>query len=308
MTVRTDGTAQPSAAWRQRPEAGTLLGMRFLLWLARVLGRRLLHVCLYPVAGYFCLVRREERACSRDFLSRVLDRPVRYRDLFRHFLAFSRVTADRAFLLMDERPRVPVRFCGADAVQALVEEHRCGIFVAAHMGSFEAARVIGPEIGGVELHIVLDRQVNARVIEVLESLNPEFAGRIIDSSQGAVELGLTIGDRLARGNWVGILGDRHRPTDRTVVCDFLGGRARFPVGPFVIASVFKAPVVGIFPRCVDDGYEIHCEVISRRLDVPRRGRDAELARWVQLYADRLAHHARQSPFSWFNFFDFWAEL
>jgi predicted LPLAT superfamily acyltransferase len=91
-----------------------------------------------------------------------------------------------------------------------------------------------------------------------------------------------------------------------VECNFLGGRALFPVGPFVIASTFKAPVVAVFPRCVGNGYEIHCEILSRRMEIPRGNRQAELAACAQAYADRLAHHVRAAPFSWFNFFDFWA--
>lgn len=300
-------TGSARAGWRSRPEAGTVLGIRIMIALANLFGRRVLHAALYPVTAYFYLVRGHERSASRAFLARVLDRPVRRRDVFRHMLTFARVTADRVYFLADDQPRIPVQFHGAEALQALVDETDHGVFLAAHMGSFEAARVLGPALGGVELHIVLDRQVNRRVMQALEALNPQFAALIIDSEQPAVALGLTIGDALRQGHWVGFLADRHRPQDRTVECDFLGGRAHFPVGPFVIASTFKAPLVGIFPRCAGDGYEIHCEILCRRLDIPRRNRDAELEHWAQVYADRLAHHARQAPFCWFNFFDFWAQ-
>jgi predicted LPLAT superfamily acyltransferase len=300
------GVSMPGpVGWRDRPEAGTVLGIRFMMALARLLGRRLLHATLYPITGYFYLVRRHERRCSRDFLTRVLGRPVRRRDVFRHFLSFARATADRVYFLDEQHPPIAVTFHGAEALQALVDEAAPGVFLAAHMGSFEAARVLGPALGGVDLHIVLDRQVNPRIMRALEAVNPAFAELIIDSEQGAAKLGLAIAAALERGHWVGFLADRHRPQDRTVECRFLGGRAEFPVGPFVIASTFKAPVVGIFPRCVAGGYEIHCEILSRRMDIPRAGRQAELAAWAQAYADRLAHHARAAPFSWFNFFDFW---
>lgn len=294
------------AGWRDRPEAGTVLGIRLMIAFGRLCGRRLLHALLYPVTAYFYLVRRYERQCSRAFLARVLERPVRRCDVFRHFLQFARVTADRLYFLGRERPDIPVTFRGEEALQALVQASRHGVFLAAHMGSFEAARVLGPQLGGVALHIVLDRQVNLRIMQALEALNPPFAQQIIDSEQGSVELALAISAALERGHWVGFLADRHRPRDRTVECDFLGGRARFPVGPFVIASTFKAPLVGIFPRCVGDGYEIHCEVLSPRLEIPRGNRQAELAAWAQVYADRLASHARAAPYSWFNFFDFWS--
>lgn len=282
-----------------------MLGIRFLILLGRVVGRRGLHAALLPVTAYFYLVRSQERRYSRTFLARVLNRPVRRRDVFRHFLSFARVTADRLYFLGDRQPRIPVTFHGAETLQALVDESRGGIFLAAHMGSFEAARVVGPTLGGVDLHIVLERQVNVRIVQALEALNPDFAARIIDAGSSAVALGLSIGAVLKRGHWVGFLADRHRPGDRTVTCEFLGGPARFPVGPYIIANTFKAPVVGIFARCAGDGYEIHCEILTPRLEVARHNRQAELQGLAQQYADRLAFHARAAPFSWFNFFDFW---
>lgn len=299
-------TAAARSGWRERPEAGTLLGIRILIAVARLFGRRTLHAVLYPVTAYFYVVRRYERACSRAFLERVLERPVRRADVFRHFLCFARVTADRIFFMAEADPAIPVTFHGDEAaLEALVQASPQGIFLAAHLGSFEAARVVGPALGGMDLHVVLDRQVNQRVMKALESLNPELAGRIIDAEQSATALGLKIAAVLKDGHWVGFLADRHRPGDRTVSCEFLGGRARFPLGPFVIANTFKAPVVGIFPRCVGDGYEVHCEILTPRLDVPRADRDAALAAWAQRYADRLARHVRAAPYSWFNFFDFW---
>ena len=36
-----------------------------------------------------------------------------------------------------------------------------------------------------------------------------------------------------------------------------------------------------------------------------RDREEAVREIVQHYADRLAHHARNAPYNWFNFYDFW---
>ena len=194
------------AAWQQRPEAGTRIGLKLLIWIARRLGRRALHAVLVPVSVYFFVTRGPERRASQSFLKRVLDRPVRWGDTFRHFQAFARMSADRVFFLAGAPEKVPVRFVGGPAAQAVVDGGQAGIFLAAHLGSFEAARVLGEAFGGMDLRIVLDRQQGARIATLAAELNPALGNKIIDAAQSSVPLGLEIKEALNAGAWVGFPG------------------------------------------------------------------------------------------------------
>ena len=298
----TDAAAQ----WQARPEAGSGRGLRFLAWIAENLNRKLLWLLLYPTVACFYFTRTPERRASRDFLGRALGRPVRERDVLRHFLRFAQVTADRFYLLAGRPDAVAVRFVGADEVQRLVDNGRPGIFLAAHFGSFEAARVVGPRLGGVGLRIVLDKRVNARFIEMMARVSPALTDRIIDSEQSKPSLGVAIANAIRNGDWIGFLADRHRPGDPTIRCSFLGQPASFPIGPYIVANALSAPVVCVFCRVAENGYEVHCEVLSDCLRVPRAERMAAFEALAQSYATMLERHVRAAPFGWFNFFDFWA--
>jgi predicted LPLAT superfamily acyltransferase len=299
-----DTAAEP--AWRRRPEAGTLLGIRLLEWIALFLGRHVLHLALGPVALYYLVLRRAERRASRAFLSRVAGRPASGAQVLRHFLTFARVTADRIYFLTGRGHHVPVRFHGAGALRQLVEQDRGGIFIASHFGSFEAARAVGVQHSGVAMRIVLDRSVSRKLMRRLEAVSPELGRAVIDPGQSAAGFGLTIAESLGRGEWIGFLADRYRPGDRTTTCQFLGLPAKFPLGPFMIAAACHVPVVCIFPVYARGAYEVHFEILSESFTVPRQGRQALLAAHVQHYADRLAGHVRRAPYNWFNFYDFWA--
>jgi predicted LPLAT superfamily acyltransferase len=85
----------------------------------------------------------------------------------------------------------------------------------------------------------------------------------------------------------------------------MGSPTLFPAGPYIIASVFKAPVIGVFCRLTPTGYEVHMEALAFAVDVPRRQRQLTLDALAADYVCRLEAHVRASPYGWFNFYDFW---
>lgn len=297
---------QPSP-WQARPEAGTSNGIRFLMWLAGKIGRAPIRIALYPVALYFFVVRGPERRASRSYLNRALERPATAFDVFKHFVCFAQVAADRFFFFAGYGADIPIKFIGGQDAQRIVEKGKAGIFLAAHLGSFEAARVIGPELGGIDLRIVLDQNFSGRFLQLMTEVNPQLAEQIIDSEQGSVQLGLTIKDALAQNSWVGFLADRFRVGDRTLAVPFLGDNAAFPVGPYIIASTLSAPIICTFCLLKGSGYEVHCEVLSAEVSLPRATRAEALESLTRTYVKRLEQHVLASPYSWFNFYDFWTE-
>jgi predicted LPLAT superfamily acyltransferase len=294
-----------STEWRDIPEAGSATAIRFMVWVARVLGRRVLHLILLPVAVYFFLVRKAERRASRAYLSRVLGRAPTASEVFRHFLTFAQVIADRYYSLTDNTDDIPIRVHGAEKLQALVDLGKGGIVLSAHLGSFEAARVLGTRLSGVVLRMVLDVDVNRNLIAGLESVNPGFRDAVISLNQPPASLALSISESLQAGEWIGLLSDRSVRKDRTVSVDFLGAPAQFPVGPCVIAGMFKVPLVCVFPLYVNGGYEVFCEILSAEAEVPRASRAAALQAYVEQFVTLLEKHVCSAPYNWFNFYDFW---
>ena len=142
---------------------------------------------------------------------------------------------------------------------------------------------------------------------MLADVEPEFERLIIDAGADALALGLAIGDALRAGDWVGFLADRFRQGDRVSQQDFFGRPAWFPQGPYIIASLYKSPVIGIFCRLEGDGYEIHVEVLSKSFAPERGAREASIRALMADYVARLESHVRASPAGWFNFFDFWRD-
>ncbi len=295
-----------NAKWQEHDERGTTLALRALRFAALALGRRVVRVVLYPLSLYFVLTSATTRRVSREYLARVLPHPPRFRDVLRHVFSFASISLDRVFLLTRSYPFKVVERFGPNATE-LARERGALLFVA-HFGSFEVMRIGALHDHRLPLRIVLDVNIGRRFMAALAELNPEIAAGIIDSSKAGVDLVLKVREALDSRAVVGMMVDRVRAGERTVEVDFLGSRARFPASPWLLAAALKVPVIVVFGVWQGgDRYTAHSDILTEKIELPRANRDAELTRYVQAYADRLAAQVRRAPYNWTNFFDFWAQ-
>jgi predicted LPLAT superfamily acyltransferase len=182
------------------------------------------------------------------------------------------------------------------------------LLLVAHLGSFEPLRKLGTTQRKLPITILMDRKQGQMLVQMLERINPNFALQIIDAAQRGPELMLQLKDALQAGRMVCVMADRARADERALSVDFCGSQARFPVGPWVLASALCVPVIlgfGLYRG--GRRYSAHFELFSEQLDVPRQQRATALQACVQRYAHRLEHYARLAPYNWFNFYDYWAD-
>src|SRR5262249_48127902 len=64
-----------TGAWVSAAERGSILGMRFVVWCYRALGRRFCQLLILPVVLYFFATDRKGRRASLRYLRRLYGRP-----------------------------------------------------------------------------------------------------------------------------------------------------------------------------------------------------------------------------------------
>lgn len=296
----------PPQDWRSHKERASPVMVRLIVWMAANLRRSVVRPFLYPIVAYFMLTSPEARRASRDYLPRVLGRKPGWRDHWRHLFAFASCTLDRIFLLSKRYAELDVAVDRPEEVRAAVARGKGCLLFVAHFGSAESLRLIAVDQRRLPLSILLDRQHGRMLMQLLEGLNPELANSVIDASERGPNLVLNLKEALEAGRMVGIMADRSLATDRSVEVDFLGGRARLPVGPWQLAHALQVPVVLGFGHYLGGNrYHAHFELFCESLRLPRENREAAIAEHAQRYARRLEHHAKSAPYNWFNFYDYW---
>lgn len=293
-----------TTVWSERPERSNTLAIRFIVWVALTLGRRVARLFLYPICLYFLMFSADARRSSRKYLSKVLGRKARIGDGFRHIHTFASTILDRVFLLNGRFDKFDVRVHLDEAAQAMIGSERGCILLGAHLGSFEIMRAYADEIQGPPASVVMYEENARKLNSVLKAINPDLTQQVI--GLGKVDSMLKVEQALQRGEFIGILADRGLEYGgASATFDFLGEAAKFPTGPLRMAYMLKSPVllmVGVYRG--GNRYDLYFEelVDMGKVDIPRN----EMIRLAQQrYVARIEHYCHEAPYNWFNFFDFW---
>ncbi len=292
--------------WIERPEGGSLVGLKLIRSFTLFFGRTAGRVALYPIALYFLIRRGPERRASRAYLDRVLGRKATSWEVAKHFYTFATVILDRVFFLSGKHERFDVRMIGIDGLRERWRWGRGVLVFGAHVGSFDALRAMATLRQDVTLRVVLDLEQNPALSRVLNTLNPKLAASIINARQEGTTTALAIKEALDERSIVTLLVDRARPGNTVMNVDFLGEPAPFPTAPWQLAAALKVPVVLCFGLYMGGTrYDLHFEVFEDTVALDRKNREAALRALIERFVERLAHHVRSAPYNWFNLYDFW---
>lgn len=293
-----------SSDWRQQQEKGNPLVLALLTWVALHLGRTAIFIMLCPIVFYYFLFVGRARRASRQFLTLALERQPHWWETYRHLLTFAVVSMDRILFLAGREKKFQLEIHGGELF-TYYRERGC-VLLASHFGSFDAMRVMGVREQSLPVRILLDIQHNPNALKLIQRLDPQLAKGVIDARTPGPTLALLLSECIAQGELVGIMADRSGTGESTVMHHFFGKPAPFPLGCWQLASVLKAPVIACFGIYQGGNrYALHFELIAEQLGTGRRDRSQAIAAGMEHYCQRLETHARQYPFNWFNFYDFW---
>ena len=261
----------PAHDWKARPEGGGLFALWLIRTIARRLGRRVARPLLWPITGYFLLKRGPERRASRAYLSRVLGRRAGVLDGARHVHTFAATILDRVFLLGGDLGRFDITINGVEDVHTLLDRGNGVLLFGSHLGSFDVLRVLATRRPDYLIRVVLDKGQNPAMMKLLDALNPTIAANVIDAAQDGPSVVMAMKQSLDEGALVAMLVDRARPDEPALPAPFLGGVARFPTTPWLIAAALKVPVVlgfGLYRG--GNRYDLCFEAFApEALEVPR---------------------------------------
>ncbi|MGH6882176.1 MAG: glycosyltransferase family 2 protein [Hypericibacter sp.] len=310
LAHRPPRLASEPSHWSGLRERGALWGLRFTAAVYRLLGRQACEALLVPVVAYFYgfVAGREQREGSRTFLTRALGRKPGFRDGYRHFFSFASGALDTFAAWTGGLPPGTVEPDNAALLKTVVDDPRGALIVISHLGNIDLARALLDEATRNRLTLLVHTRHAANYNRLLREFRAEAGLNMIQVTEVGPDTAIDLQERVERGEWIVIAGDRTPVTGlmRTSPALFMGAEANFSDGPWILGSLLDCPVHLMF--CLRRGrrYRLIMEPFAERVILPRAERKEALQGYVKNYAARLEHHARAVPYQWFNFFDFWA--
>ena len=293
--------------WQESKERSTPFTLLAIRWIALHLGRPVARSLLYPISLYFLLFAAPQRRASQQYLARVLKRKVTWLDSAKHIHAFASTILDRVYLLTGQFNKLDISF-PAERLPLKYSKNGVGcLLLGSHIGSFEVLRSYAVTNYPLPIKILMYEQQAPMMVQVLNALNADVADTLI-SLDGSPSGLLKVKEAIDSGTSVGLLGDRilGEGNEKTVICTLLGEPVKMSTAPVLLASALKVPLIVFFGIYLGGNrYKIRFELLAEEVILNRKTRQQDIQAYTQKYVDILEKQILETPYNWFNFYDYW---
>ena len=289
-------------SWEGKTRGG-VLGYKIFVWTLRNLGISFAYFLLIFVVSYFMFSSwKAFGAIYRYFHQRMNYGKLKsVFSIYRNYFVFGEILIDKLAMLAGFQQRFTFDFEGEEYLRQM---ENGGLLISGHVGNWEIAG---------QLLVRLEKKIN---ILMYDAEHQKIKGYLADVLRRNVSFIIIkedyshlqeIKEAFARGEIIAMHGDRYIEGNKTVITDFLGKPAAFPLGPVNLAARFNVPASYVF--AVKESLS-HYHFYATPLQYVEfsnnlKKRDVLLSEAVKKFVDAFETVVYKYPLQWFNYYDFW---
>jgi predicted LPLAT superfamily acyltransferase len=280
---------------------GGAWGQKALLVMSRFFHLRILYFVLALMLPFFVLFRPKGYLSAYGYFRKHFHyRPFRaFRKTWLNHFIFGQCLLDRFVVYAGAKDRFTLD--NAERFEKC-ESESDGIFlVSAHVGNYELSGYLIRH--KKPLHTVVFAEEARELMKYRDRMFRENNVSMLPVKEDW-SLVVSIMDALSKGDIVSMLCDRTFGSNKSVECNFLEGRADFPVGAFKLAVQCGKPVIAIFViKKSFSRYHVHLKPLS--VDTEGLSSKEQTRQYVFAFVRELESIVRMYPEQWFNYYPFW---
>lgn len=220
-------------------------------------------------------------------------------ELYLHYFVFGQTLIDKIAIKGGLSEHYKYEFDNYDRVIDLLNGNSGVVIIGAHIGCWESGVGFFGKYGK-RINIVMLDAEHGDIKEVLEENAAQTDNyNVIDINQDPIDAMLSMKIALNKGEYVCFNGDRYVDKRHTYNVNLLGAQALLPVGPFMIATKCRVPVIFYYGM-----REANC-TYRFIFEIPAIGKDISANDLAREYAGSVERIVRKYPRQWFNFYDYW---
>lgn len=277
-------------------------------WMHRTLIRslRFLDVRLFYWFSYIfvipvALIKNPSRHSSYAFYREALGFG-RFKSALQTYLnhcMFAQVVIDRFAMYAGKRFEIEID--GDEVFQSLISRPEGFIQLSSHVGNYEIAGY-SLSSGSKTINAVVYGHEKQSVMDNRNSMFTKTGTRMIPIKEDMSHL-FEIDRALVGGDIVSFPSDRYMGDARTIECEFFSRKAKFPMGPFSVATMRGLNVLAI--NVMKEGAKKYHIYITELPYDKSASRKQQLTSLSSAYVAELERILRKYPSQWYNFYDFW---
>jgi len=278
---------------------GTVIGYKIFIYSIKIFGVSTAYLILRFVTFYYYLFAKKNRQAIESFYAEALKIPQnKIKALTRkNFFYFGQTLIDRIAFLIGKGKRFSYTFKNEQNLIDMKNAGKGGILLSGHVGNWETAGNL------------LEARITPRINVLMYDGEAKKIKKYMESSTGGSKFNvipikndlshvIKVHQALSNNEFIAIHADRYLEGAKYLEIDFLGKKAKFPLGPFIIASKFKAPVTFVF-NVKEKKYHYK---LSSTTPITEKLPAEEIAR---LFVKELEKKVTLHPEQWYNYFNFY---
>lgn len=292
------------SAWHGKSK-GTPLGYRIFVWILKKFGVLPAYFLLRFVALYYFffsfkasteIYKLYHHKLGYNWFSSITK-------IYKNYFLLGQGIIDKVVMMSGIKNNFTFDFDGEENLRKIAAMKQGGILLSAHIGNWDVAGHLFKRLE-TPINIVLYDGEDEQIKQYLEGVTGKRSVNIIIIKKDLSHI-YAISDAFSKSELVCMHADRFLKGNKTIMTNFLGELARFPIGPFQLASTFKVPVSFVF--AVKEN-KLHYHLFASEIkDYSAVARKELVSQMLMDYAAAMEKKVEQYPEQWFNYYNFWEQ-
>ena len=282
---------------------GNKTGYQIFLWVLKRFGVLPAYFLLRFVVLYFFLFswRSSRQIYSLYHKKLGYGRMASIFKIYRNYYLLGQSIIDKVVVMSGIKNNFTYNFDGEENLMEIVSRQKGAVLLSAHIGNWDIAGHLFKRLN-TRIHIVMFDGEQEQIKKYLDSVTGKKSINIIVIKNDLSHI-YQISDALKNNELVCIHADRFLDGNKTFSANFLGEKARFPMGPFVLASAFKVPVSFVF--AVKENNMHYHFFASGIKNYEYLEKEAAMQEMLLDFTREMEMKVKRYPEQWFNYYNFW---
>jgi predicted LPLAT superfamily acyltransferase len=291
------------SSWEGKSK-GNKTGYQIFLWVLKRFGVLPAYFLLKVVVLYYFLFSwRSSRQIYSLYHHRLGYGRIRsIFKIYRNYYLLGQSIIDKVVVMSGIKNKFTYYFDGEENLKEIVSLKKGGVLLSAHIGNWDIAGHLFKRLD-TPINIVIFDGEQEKIKKFLDTVTGKKSVNFIVIKNDLSHI-YQISEVLKNNELVCMHADRFLEGNKTCTADFLGEKARFPMGPFVLAATFKVPVSYVF--AVKESNRHYHFFASRMKNYEYAEKETTMQEMLLEFTREMEMKVRRYPEQWFNYYDFWS--